>query len=273
MLLSSSDKKAVKTQRELVKLWSEVFGDEEGYIKLILPYLTHFDCYAIEEKGEIVSAMYLLPCHIKCGNKVYNGRYLYAAATYEKSRKNGYMSTLIREAIEELRDRIDFISLVPANEGLYSYYSRFGFEAVMRNFRTELECNGNSEVFSGDEITDGEYINFLRKDKFDSFHFYDSKTMEYALSCYRYFRSSYRKAKNSVILFVEDEKTVYEGIFAENEKEEFTEFLIKHFSGKISVISPYKINESTKKEKCGMVCAFSDDLKNESEIYMNLTLM
>lgn len=273
MLLSPEEKKDKKIQSGLVALWQRVFGDEEEYIKLILPYLGHFDCYAVVSDGTVVSAMYLLPSEIRTGNGVFKGKYLYAAATDERYRKNGYMSKLIREAIENNKDEIDFISLVPANEGLYSYYARFGFESAMCNYETVMSCEGKDRVPLGEEINDGKALNELRKSKLCNAHLYDDKTMEYALSCYGFYGSHYRKVKNSALLFVRDENTVYEGIFSEEEKTVFSEIVKSFGDDEIKVLSPYRLNENSEKVKCGMVCAFNDELKNEKEIYNNLTLM
>ena len=209
MLLTSAEKRKDKTLSQLVDLWMTVFGDSEDYIKLIAPYLELFDCYAIKEDGKIVSAFYLLPSEIKIGSRIYAGRYLYAAATYEEYRKNGYMSSLINEAIEDKENQLDFISLVPANNSLYSYYGRFGFEPIMYNYRTRLICNGNEKAECC-VVTDGKKINDLRKNKFDRVHLFTDETMNYALSCYGHFGSFFKNAGGSAFLYADDEKTVYE---------------------------------------------------------------
>lgn len=270
MRLITSQKNSTRVQSDLIKLWNTVFGDDEEYIKLILPYLCVFDCYAVEENGKIVSAFYLLPCEIKVGEKLFKGKYLYAAATYEECRKKGYMSFLINEALSELKNKIDFISLVPANDGLYSYYARFGFETAMYNVVSKLRCKGS--MTNGKSLS-AEEVNSLRKEKFNNAHLFTDETMEYALRCYSFFSSEFIEKNSSAILFVNDEKTVYEGIYSEDEKESYIEFLENSFDGEISVVSPYELNSNSQKVKCGMVCAFSDELKNDKNIYMNHTLM
>lgn len=272
MLLTSLEKRKAETVNQLVELWQKVFGDGEDYIRLLVPYLDFFDCYAVAEDGKIVSALYLLPSEIKVGSRIYKGRYLYAAATYEEHRKNGYMSSLIKEAIKDKENELDFISLVPANDSLYSYYSRFGFEPLMYTCRTNIFCNGKNDALE-DVITDGEKVNFLRKSKFDCVHLFEDETMNYALSCYSHFGSHFETANDTAVLYVEDEKTVYEGIFSENEKDSLIKFLQDNYSGEITVLSPYKLNENTDKIRCGMICDFSGELKNTGGIYMNHTLI
>lgn len=272
MLLTSEEKRNEETVDQLVSLWNTVFCDDEDYIRLLVPYLHIFDCYAITEEGKIVSAFYLLPSEIKVGQRIYKGSYLYAAATYEECRKNGYMSRLIKEAINDKENELDFISLVPANDGLYSYYSRFGFEELMYNFRTKITCDGKNNEQS-DFITDGERINSLRKSKFDFLHLFTDSAMNYALSCYSHFGSHFKALNDSAVLYIEDEKTVYEGIFSEREKEDFTKLLKDSYSDEITVLSPYSICENSEKRKCGMILDFSDELKKSGGIYMNHTLI
>ena len=272
MLLTSAEKRNEETVNQLISLWKTVFGDSEDYIRLLVPYLHIFDCYAITEEGKIVSAFYLLPSEIKVGKRIYKGSYLYAAATYEEYRKNGYMSYLIREAIKDKENELDFISLVPANDGLYSYYSRFGFEELMYNFRTKITCDGKNNE-QNDFITDGERINSLRKSNFDYLHLFTDSAMKYALSCYGHFGSHFKVMDDSAVLYIEDEKTVYEGIFSEKEKDDFIKLLKDSYSGEITVLSPYSICENSEKRKCGMILDFSSELKNSGGIYMNHTLM
>ncbi len=269
MLLTKEQKNCEDIKNQLVNLWCEVFSDSEEYVRLLIPFLPSFDCYAAFEGDELVSAMYLLPSEIRCVERLYKGRYLYAAATKEKCRKNGYMSLLINEAIDTLKDKADFISLVPANDGLYSYYARFGFEAVMYNFVTELE--GKGDGIPEGEVMSAEEINKLRKECFNNAHLFTDETMEYALSCYRFFGSEFIKKDNCSFLYVEDENTVYEALSGNTD--ECLTFLENSFKGRINAVSPYKLTEKSEKVRCGMVKAFSDALKNEKEIYMNHTLM
>ncbi len=273
MLLSSEQKNSAEIQNQLVMLWADVFGDSEDYIRLFLPFLSRFEVFAVFEKEKIVSCFYLLPSEILCNGKSYKGYYLYAAATKESCRGKGYMGGLIKEAINELRKKADFISLVPANDGLYSYYSRFGFESVMYNYETVISCKGVCDSLKDGKALSGKEVNKLRKESFLNAHLFTDKTMEYALSCYRFFGSEFLRKNGKAFLYVKDENTVYEGLFSLEEKDLYLSFLENNFLGRTKVISPYELNETSEKLRCGMVKAFDCTLKNEKEIYMNHTLM
>lgn len=273
MRLTSEDKNKKDIQSQLIKLWLDVFGDSEDYIRLYLPYLKRFEVFCTFEKNEIKSCFYLLPSQIISDNKIYCGYYLYAAATKESSRGKGYMGSLINEAINELKESTDFISLVPANEGLYSYYGRFGFESVMYNYETEIDCKGVTDDFLKGKVLSSKEVNALRKSNIAKGHLFTDETMEYALSCYGFFGSEFLKNEKTTFLYVKDEKTVYE-IFTETEdKEEYLDVLKNNFEGIVKVITPFALTEKSIKVKCGMVKAFSESLKSEKEIYMNHTLM
>ena len=272
MLLTSAEKKNKETINQLVDLWKTVFGDDEKYIRLFEPYLENFDVFVVKEDGKIVSAFYLLGAEIKKDCRVFKGKYLYAAATYEEYRSKGYMSSLINEAVLIYKNKVDFISLVPADEGLYSYYGRFGFKALMYNYRTNLRCESECRT-DGIKTTNGSYINNKRRISFDNLHLLTDITMEYAVDCYGYFGSYFKRYDDAVILYVDDEKTLYEAIAEEKSQKNISELIKNLFSGEITVITQFSLNENSEKIKCGMICAFSDELENTDEIYMNHTLM
>ena len=182
------------------------------------------------------------------------------------------MSRLIKEAINDKENELDFISLVPANDGLYSYYSRFGFKPIMYNYRTQLICSGNEQAES-DKTIDGKAVNSFRKSKFDFVHIYTDEIMNYVLSCYDHFGSYFTAVNSTAVLYDKDEKTVYEGIFGENEKVYFINLLKETYSGEITVVTPYRLDDTTEKIRCGMVLDFSGELRNQKEIYMNHTLI
>lgn len=272
MLLTSREKRNEEAVSQLVELWQKVFGDDEEYIRLLVPYLDSSDCYAIKEDGRIVSAFYLLPSEIKIGSRYYKGGYLYAAATYEEYRKKGYMSSLIKEAIDSKKGEFDFISLVPANESLYSYYGRFGFEAKMYNYRTKILCNGTYESKT-EKISDGAHINGLRKGCSRNIHLFSDEAMNYALSCYGFFGSFFENRGDGTVLYIEDEETVYEVLFGKNAAAEYLAYLSQSFNGEITAVTPYRLNEASEKIKCGMIYDFTGELKNIKEVYMNHTLI
>lgn len=115
----------------LVDLWVQSFGDPERYIRNFQSLVaTPEQTVVYREDGKAVSAVYLLDCQLELQGERYNAYYFYAAATHPDYRRRGYMEQIIRYCRTLAEERnIDFIILVPADNNLYQYYSRFGFRA------------------------------------------------------------------------------------------------------------------------------------------------
>lgn len=114
---------------ELASLWKESFGDSSRYISyffnnLFLPE----NCMVFHDSGRIVSMLHMLPAWIQDEDRLVQSHYIYAAATRSEYRSRGYMGSLLRAALEEGKQRGDQYSfLLPANRGLYHFYSGFGY--------------------------------------------------------------------------------------------------------------------------------------------------
>ena len=178
-------------KEKLISLWQNVFGDDRDYIELLLSESESFsDIFAVTVSDEICSVLYLLDCELSLDGICYKGKYLYAAATAEKHRKKGFMAKLITEAQEYCSDNgYDFISLVPANEPLYSYYEKFGFEPRMHIFRNicfNIRADAN-------EISAEEYFK-ERSQRLNNCFNFTNGSVGYAALCLEY--SGYRFYKD-----------------------------------------------------------------------------
>lgn len=115
---------------KLKSLYLDCFDEDESaadymFEKMLIPQ----NAFAARCNGEIISALYLLPCNILIDGKSVKAHYLMGASTKEEYRSKGAMSGLIDFALKEAKKRGDeFSVLEPASESLYSYYSRFGYK-------------------------------------------------------------------------------------------------------------------------------------------------
>ena len=117
---------------ELKEIWIDSFGDElfiDLFFKHVFnPYDT-LVCYSPDHiLSKITSVLYLLTRNIN----IWGGRrqvgYIYAAATRQTDRNKGYMRSLIKESLKLSYDRGHIFSvLVPGDESLYNYYSRYNY--------------------------------------------------------------------------------------------------------------------------------------------------
>lgn len=123
MILVRFESEEIRSQA--LALWLEAFGGEADYVDFFLD--THEACVCLteQENGKLCSALYLLDGKL-CGKPAY---YLYAAATFKEYRGKGCMSRLLGKAEEyALKKGRAYIVLVPAEESLFDFYSRFGYK-------------------------------------------------------------------------------------------------------------------------------------------------
>lgn len=259
-MLIKADEKYIPS---LIKLWHSVFGDSEEYIKLFFGK-AYYDgeCFGEVVDGEVVSAFYLLKCSVRYAGKVYEGRYLYAAATLPEYRGKGLMSQLISEATLYCKEAgLDFIALVPASDSLYGYYGRYGFIEAMHKYRFSLnnECvtlRAYREIENADEFYN------IRSSQ-DGVLFYGKNGSDYAYDCLRF-------SDNKIISA--GERSCYidgEELFIGDDEDTAANFL-SSLSGE-KVIYSNKPLMNAEKVRNGMLYYFNDELKNR-DIYMNIAL-
>ena len=244
----------------LIKLWSDVFGDEREYIELLFPYgKSVCDIFAEFDGDEIVSALYLLDCILSFGGVQYTGKYLYAAATNEKYRGKGIMSSLINEAKEYCKSAgLDYISLVPANEGLYNYYEKFGFVSAMH--RTTV--SGASEILLAPEteISGEEYFSERRLRLENSLQF-SGNSVGYVISCLEYSGMKFYRNSEGKLFMTEGASVLFDEFIDGNNA---VRFLVND-----------ERTEGISTEKFGMLLPINPELKRDwavNDLYMNIAL-
>lgn len=262
MLLDANEKYI----HNLKLLWKNVFGDEDGYIDLFFKSQYNKSLtFAAFDKDMIICALYLLKCRINLCAQSYNGLYLYAAATDASYRKQGLMGKLINEAEQFAKENgCDFISLVPANEYLYTYYSKFGFKTAMYKAPQSVSSAKVQNLFA-EEISPCEY-NAKRNSIFTNAFLWDDSEMNYVFDCYDYY--SMRAYSIDGIYFIADKngEEIKEVLCRKDEIKKAENI----FSSKI-IQSPY----TKEKEPFGMIYPINEKLKIEltsSVIYMNHAL-
>ena len=126
---------------EIIKLWEICFGDRESYIKNFLDcLLTTENCLVYKENSAICAMLFTLKGDLVAGGSRSSAFYIYAACTKPSYRNRGIMSRLIDYATEyACKNGIEFLCLVPANESLFDYYAKLGFQIAFK--RKELMIN------------------------------------------------------------------------------------------------------------------------------------
>jgi len=260
----------------LSTLWHRVFGDSCDFIELIFnpEYSNSILCFA-ELDGDIaVSAFYLIKNTLKYENKFFDGYYLYAAATLPEYRKSGMMSKLIREAQAFCRENnADFVSLVPSEESLYGYYSRFGFEKAMYRCVNEAFA---SQASSGDYeiIDDTEKILSIRNGYEGNIISFHPSSFGYAFDCLTYSGLRFKRISQDAYLLCSDKDDFSEFVSSEINFNQNEDKLVGEV---LKVTSPFELKgfDTHKFKPYGMLYPINQQLKKEwnfTDIYMNIAL-
>lgn len=110
-------------------------------------------CFYKYLNGKIVSQLFVL-------NSVVNGLdagYIYAAATDEKYRRQGFM----KELIEKVKLYYNQLTLKPATNELYNYYAKFGFKELFYCSTVNIDAD-SSLAFQSQKIEDIETFKRIR---------------------------------------------------------------------------------------------------------------
>ncbi|MBQ4550430.1 MAG: GNAT family N-acetyltransferase [Oscillospiraceae bacterium] len=112
-------------EAQLQALFTEAFGDA-WFTELFFRLGYSPERCFLAAEGQVLAALHWFDCDL-------HGRrcaYVYGIAAFEHCRGRGIGSALIRAAMAHLLQSYEAILLVPAEEGLFGYYERFGFSTV-----------------------------------------------------------------------------------------------------------------------------------------------
>ena len=270
-------------REDVIFLWTECFGDPREYVEFFLDNCPDYICveYFVEDKP--VSQLFLLEGELaseKC-------KYLYAACTHKDYRRQGLMEELIEFTKRYCKDKnCSSIFLVPANEKLYSYYSKFGFEASF--LKKEAVAHNKSELIFETTETDADKVFEIKKELvecIEGFRFSDD-VMKYTIKEHLfnggkiYINSDYKE--KAVVFYYANGSDIVVKEFLSNKTEIHTDFF-QHFTNKnvenIYICAPIVYNSTDimeKYTKCGMCFPLndrlSDFLKKHTDLYAGMYL-
>ncbi len=132
-------------------LWSNVFGDETSFIDefLINHYADSNMLRVVDGNNHYVSMLHIVPFNAPELGRV---AYIYGVATALSHRGKGLASKLMNAAIEKINaEGYDAAILIPGEEWLKRYYSKFGFQ---ESAQTIFDAYNNFDFGSGDTSKD-----------------------------------------------------------------------------------------------------------------------
>lgn len=269
MLLQSE----LKYSDELTTLWHTVFGDETEYIKLFFSSVYQKSkTFASFDGEKIVSVFYLLDCKLKFNKKKYNGYYLYAAATDPNYRNKGLMSALINEGKDYCRkNSIDFISLVPGESWLYSYYNRFGFKTAMYKYICKSDKTRFNQIDAA--VIDAAQYTKLRNECLENAFIWQNDEMNYVLKCFDFYGIKPYRTADCCFLAGEKDYNVKELICQRDKLSSALSQVSAFFGGE--AFEYQTVFPQGEKFPFGMICPINSELDRNwsvDDIYMNLAL-
>ncbi len=251
----------------LTALWLNCFEEKrEAAESFFKRNINTYHGYAAENDGSIVAALYLLDAVLD-GERAH---YLCGAATRRDCRNRGVMTALIRFALDDARARGDVYSLLlPADEGLYRFYARLGYEATCTAFSREFTCGEARQTPRGEADTD----RLQRVRMRNKFLFWNNNQIRFAEEYYGCYGVKSLESEGAFALYEQDgcEAEVFYAVF--NDIEELKRLLsargVRRFNLTGGGADPLFTGQPPL--RCGMIKPLTDK-KAPKGIYIGLTL-
>lgn len=131
-MIRFADKKTTSVVKDM---WQVCFGDTDAFMELLFRRQFKEENTLIYFNGdEAVASLQMLPYTISFYGKIIPFAYMAGLCTLPGHRRKGYMELLIHEAHGILaKKNIPLAILVPAEEWLFDFYTKYGYEQVFDN--------------------------------------------------------------------------------------------------------------------------------------------
>ena len=156
----------MKDIEQLKSLWKSLFGDTEAFISLFFHEVVREEnIRVLEEKGRILSALYMLPYPFRIWNQEVTASYISGAGTLPEAQGRGLMRRLLIDSFKEMEHRqIPLSILIPAEPWLYGFYEKSGYATVFAYNQQVYPPKGRSLV-SATERTSPSSVGFPPKEQ------------------------------------------------------------------------------------------------------------
>ena len=146
----------------IIKLWSEVFGDDESFISKFVCCGDYAGAVVAEYENKTVGMAHLIS--LEGNRKAY---YCYAVATDADYRGRGICKEILEFIKEKCRAENAALFLHPATDSLAAYYRKHGFAPIAYSYTMECEGDGGKVH----QISASEYKR-IRDFQFDGYGYY-----------------------------------------------------------------------------------------------------
>lgn len=148
-------------KHEMKSLWKEIFHDSDTYIDLLFDNYFNPDFIEYEEgEGKLISSLLGIPYVFSDGKFNLKGLYLCGLSTRPEFRGMGKMSGLIHKLALRIKDKVDFLFLIPSNSEIIEYYLHRKFQKGIYRI---IERYTGLHDFKKDFLTRLKYSNEIAK--------------------------------------------------------------------------------------------------------------
>lgn len=135
-------------ERQVRRLWQEVFGDSRAFVdSFLVRYYLPDRCVVRRDGDRVVSMAHIVPMQTDAGRTAY----IYAVATDPAYRGRGLGRQVVDECVERARgEGFDAAALIPSQDSLKGFYADSGFvDAQM-----PVTFSGEFDLGTGDSARD-----------------------------------------------------------------------------------------------------------------------
>lgn len=135
-------------QRQVRRLWQEVFGDEREFVdRFLVRYYSPERCVTRYDGGRLAAMAHIVPMQTEAGRTAY----IYAVAADAAYRGRGLGRSVVEECVERARrGGFDAAALIPSEESLKPFYAASGFADA----RMPIAFPGEFDFGTGDAERD-----------------------------------------------------------------------------------------------------------------------
>ena len=125
--------------QDIIHVWKKCFGEDDPSIYTFLSRYYFNHCTMLEKvDGHVVSTVFMIPCQTQFGLAAY----LYGIATLPEYQHQGISGRLILQMLEKCKEYgAVFSFLIPADDKLKDYYTKFGYMNTLTNavFESDMD--------------------------------------------------------------------------------------------------------------------------------------
>ena len=130
------------TKKDKAKqLWDSCFTDSKEFTKLYFDKrYTDENTVALMQEDQMTSMLQLLPYPFLFLGQITDTLYISGACTHPNFRNQGLMQKLLVQAFKQIqKENISLCTLIPAEDWLFNYYQKSGFETVFHQATYQIQ--------------------------------------------------------------------------------------------------------------------------------------